>query len=107
MRTRRGNRGRNPRRSGVLVDLAHVALCAGIIVCAVFVFLSPSDNRRLFPVVFGLAAVMQFLYGIPRILQYRRSHGRERGQLFTGIAICVLGIILLALTAAGVVTSWS
>ena len=89
-----------------MLDAAHVILCIGIVVLAVVIFLNPTQFQYLFPVVFGLAAAMQFLHGIPKILAYRQSHGAEKGQLVAGVLLCVLGVILMTVAVVSGVTIW-
>lgn len=88
------------------MDLAHVILCVGIVVCAVMVFLNPLQYQRLFPIVFGLAALMQFLHGIPKLAAYRRSHGSDSMLLAAGLVLCVLGVVLAGVAVASSVTIW-
>lgn len=89
------------------MDFAHVILCLGVVVIAVIIFLNPPQFVRLFPLVFALAAGMQFLHGIPKILASRKRHRAEdRGQLAAGIAICILGVILAGLAIASAITTW-
>ena len=89
-----------------MLDAAHVILCIGIVVFAVIIFLNPVKFQHFFPIVFGLAAGMQFLHGVPKIMVYRQSHGGERGKLIAGILLCVLGGILLAVAVVSGMTIW-
>ena len=52
-----GQRGRNERRAGVFLDMAHLILGIAIVIFAVLSFISPEGNRMLFPLVFLLAAL--------------------------------------------------
>ena len=106
MRNNTRRKRRNPHMSALLLDAAHVILCLGIVVLAVVIFLNPTKFQNLFPAVFGLAAAMQFLHGIPKILVYRQSHGAEKGHLLAGILLCVLGIILMGVAVVSGVTIW-
>ncbi len=92
--------------TAVAMDAAHVILCIGIVALAVVIFLNPEQFQYLFPLVFGLAAVMQFLHGVPKILAYRQSHGTETGRLVAGILLCGLGAILIAVAVVSGVTIW-
>ena len=97
---------RNPHMAAVMLDTAHVILCLGIVVFAVIIFLNPSQFQHFFPAVFGLAAMMQFLHGIPKILAYRRSHGMDKGSLAGGIVLCLLGLVLAVVAIISGVTIW-
>lgn len=99
-------KSRNPHMVGVMRDLAHVVLCVGIVAFAVLIFLNPAYYQRLFPLVFVLASMMQFLHGIPKISAYRRSHGSNGMLLAAGAGICVLGVVLAILAFISAVTIW-
>lgn len=92
--------------SGFLLDLAHVVLCIGVVVFAVMIFLNPVQFERFFPLVFGMASLMQFLHGVPKILAYRRSHGSDSVSPAAGITICVLGVVLAGVAIISAVTVW-
>lgn len=92
--------------AGLMKDLAHVVLCVGIVAFAVLIFLNPSQYQRLFPLVFFLASLMQFLHGTPKITAYRRSHGSNGMLLAAGVGICVLGVLLAGLAFVSAVTIW-
>ncbi len=106
MRNNTRRRRRNPHMTAVAMDAAHVILCIGIVVLAVIIFLNPAQFQYLFPIVFCLAAVMQFLHGVPKILAYRQSHGADKGRLVAGILLCGLGAILIAIAVISGVTIW-
>lgn len=104
MRTKR--KSRNPHMAGLLLDLTHVVLCVGVVVFAVLIFLNPDQHRRFFPIVFILAALMQFLHGVPKVTAYHRSHNMDKSLLAAGIGICILGVILALLAAGSAITIW-
>lgn len=92
--------------SAVMMDTAHVILCIGIVVLAVIIFMNPEQFQYLFPIVFGLAAAMQFLHGVPKLLAYRQSHGLDKGGLVAGLVLCLLGAILIGISVVSGVTIW-
>ena len=92
--------------TAMMMDATHVILCLVIVVLAVIIFLNPTPFQPLFPLVFGLAAVMQLLHGVPKILLYRQRHGAEKGHLVAGILLCILGVILIAVAVISGVTIW-
>ena len=106
MRNNTKRKRRNPHMATMMMDAAHVILCIGIVAFAVIIFLNPVQFQHFFPVVFGLAALMQFLHGVPKILAYRRSHGEEKGRLIAGILLCVLGLLLGVVAVVSAVTTW-
>ena len=53
-----GQRGRNERRAGVFLDMAHLILGIAIVIFAVLSFISPEGNRMLVsPGIFAGGAV--------------------------------------------------
>lgn len=52
-----GQRGRNERRAGVFLDVAHLILGIAIVIFAVLSIINPEGNEMLFPLVFLLAAL--------------------------------------------------
>jgi hypothetical protein len=98
---------RNPHKAGAMMDFAHVVLCLGVVATAVIIFLNPAQFARLFPLVFALAAGMQFLHGIPKIMVYVRRHrAADRGTCAAGAVLSVLGVILLGLAVVSAITTW-
>ena len=53
-----GQRGRNERRAGVFLDVAHLILGIAIVIFAVLSIINPEGNKMLFPLVFLLAALL-------------------------------------------------
>lgn len=106
MRNKTKRKRRNPHVAALMLDTAHVILCAGIVVFAVVIFLNPTEFQHFFPVVFGLAALMQFLHGVPKIMVYRRSHGGDKSSLVAGVLLCILGLLLGVVAVVSGVTIW-
>jgi len=67
-----GQRGRNERRAGVFLDVAHLILGIAIVIFAVLSFFDPEGNQMLFPLVFLLAALLN---GINGVLSLRPAAG--------------------------------
>ena len=59
-----GQRGRNERRAGVFLDVAHLILGIAIVIFAVLSFFDPEGNEMLFPLVFLLAALLNGINGV-------------------------------------------
>ena len=73
-----GQRGRNERRAGVFLDMAHLILGIAIVIFAVLSFISPEGNRMLFPLVFLLAALLNGIKGIFELKTCARDKKRFR-----------------------------
>lgn len=80
-----GQRGRNERRAGVFLDMAHLILGIAIVIFAVLSFISPEGNRMLFPLVFLLAALLNGIKGIfelKTVPEIRSGSGWESSSCF-------------------------
>ena len=53
-----GQRGRNERRAGVFLDVAHLILGIAIVIFAVLSIINPEGNEMLFPLVFFCNSVI-------------------------------------------------
>lgn len=87
-----GQRGRNERRAGVFLDMAHLILGIAIVIFAVLSFISPEGNRMLFPLVFLLAALLN---GIKGIFELKTCSKKQLGifQLLLGAGLGLLGVL--------------
>lgn len=56
------------------LDMLHIVVGILIVIFAVLAFLNPDENRILFPVIFLLAAVLNFANGYDR---YRPGKGKK------------------------------
>lgn len=91
-----GQRGRNERRAGVFLDMAHLILGIAIVIFAVLSFISPEGNRMLFPLVFLLAALLNGIKGIFELKTCARDKKRFRlgiFQLLLGVGLGLLGVL--------------
>ena len=95
-------KGRNPHRLQLMIDLAHIVIGCAAVAIAVFAFLDLDNRMRLFPFVFALASLLNFINGIPRL----GGNFRRNPQLKTGIFMIVVGTALLAFAAASAYTLW-
>ncbi len=80
---------RNPRNTAAMLDGLHIVIGILVVICAVLAFVSPSKNNFLFPVIFWLAAVLNFVNGWSR-LQSGGKHNRKK----------MAGVVLLWAVAA-------
>ena len=92
-------RTKNPHRTKATMDLIHIVICLAIVVLAVFAFAAPRENMHLFSAIFALAAVLNFLNGVPRL---KRGRG-TRGRVLSGIFLCVIGVLLLGMAVLSAV----
>ncbi len=95
-------KGRNPHKRQFLIDLTHIVIGCAAVGITVFAFWDLDNRMALFPFVFALAALLNFINGIPRL-----DGNRHRNpQLKAGIALIVSGVLLLAFAAVSAYTLW-
>ena len=82
------------------LDMLHIVV--GILIFAVLAFLNPDENRILFPVIFLLAAVLNFANGYDR---YRRGRGRKHLRT-GGMILMAVGAGLFLLCIVSTLTIW-
>ena len=97
-----GQRGRNERRAGVFLDMAHLILGIAIVIFAVLSFISPEGNRMLFPLVFLLAALLNGIKGIFEL----KTCARDKKRFWLGIFQLLLGAGLGLLGVLSAVSLW-
>ena len=97
------NKKRNSMRMiNMVVDFIHIGICIAIIVLAVIVSPSPMHNTQCYPIIFFLAAVLNFTSAYARMNRFRL--GRSRSA--SGIAALVLGGFFLILAIISGLSVW-
>ena len=84
------------------LDILHIVVGILIVIFAVLAFLNPDENRILFPVIFLLAAVLNFSNGYDR---YRRGRGRKHLRT-GGMILMAVGAGLFLLCIVSTLTIW-
>lgn len=87
-------------RAEVLVDILHLVSCAAVIVLAVLIFLYPDRREILYPIIFGMAALLNFT----NIYLNLRSRTAGRGSFAQVIGFLIAGLFFLALTILSAVS---
>lgn len=95
-------KGRNPHKKQLMIDLAHIVIGIAAVAIAAFSFLDLDNRMGLFPFVFALAALLNFINGIPRL----GGTFRRNPQLKAGIFLVIVGVALLIFAAASAYTLW-
>ena len=95
-----GQRGRNERRAGVFLDVAHLILGIAIVIFAVLSIINPEGNEMLFPLVFLLAALLNGINGVFELKtcgrdkkRFRKGGIRIRPSLFQMVLCAGLGLL--------------
>lgn len=97
------NRKKNSMRMiNMVVDFIHIGICIAIIALAIVVFLRPMQNTQCYPVIFFLAAVLNFTNAYARMNQFRPV----RNRFASGIAVLILGILFLILAVISGISIW-
>lgn len=82
------------RRRSYICEAIQLLLCAAVIVLTVLAFFRADRLSVLFPVVFGLAAVLSLFYAFEGVL-YNRDRVVRKGRL---IAFILIGLVLAFIT---------
>ena len=93
---------RSRKASYFALDMLHIVIGVLILFFAVLAFLNPEENRILFPVIFLLAAVLNFANGYDR---FHRNRGRNK-QRAAGTALMAAGCGLFFLCVLSALTIW-
>ena len=88
--------GFSPRKAGTFIDLVHIVLGSATIVLAVFAITNPEKNRVLFPVIFFMASIINFVSSWFNFKMFPRMKKKRVSAilyLFTGVLIFLLFVI--------------
>lgn len=84
------------------LDVLHIIVGILIVIFAVLAFLNPDENRILFPVIFLLAAVLNFANGYDRFCRGRGKKTLRTGGTF----LMAVGAGLFLLSIVSTLTIW-
>lgn len=90
----------NTHMVNMIIDFIHVGICLAVIVLAVLVFLGPTQHVQCYPVIFFLAAALNFTSGYARNQRVRVTKSKS----MAGIASVIIGILFLILAAVSALT---
>ncbi|MCQ2401032.1 MAG: hypothetical protein MJ059_03810 [Lachnospiraceae bacterium] len=88
--------GFSPRKAGTFIDLVHIILGTATIVLAVLAVVNPEKNRALFPVIFFMASVINFVSAWFNFKMFPRMKKKRVSAflyLFTGVLIFLLFVV--------------
>ena len=92
----------DPRTFTKISNIVYVVLCLGCAACFIVSFLGGEVNMLGFPVLFFLAAVMNFFTAWLRLKKDIRGHNQKAA----GLTALLSGLILLALSYIMVLNLW-
>lgn len=95
-------KARNPHSRQLWIDLVHIVIGCAATAITVFAFLDLDNRMGMFPFVFALAALLNFINGIPRL----GGNFHQNTQWKTGVMLMVVGVLLLAFAALSAYTLW-
>ena len=84
-----GKKRYSPRKLGTILDAAHIAIGICVVLMAIFALFDPERYMYLFPLIFLLASVLNFLTG----WFYIRMYPRVRKKKAAGSLYMVIGTI--------------
>lgn len=85
------NRTKNPYSKQIIANTIYVVIAILIVVCGVYALISGEAGRIFYPVVFLLAAALNFTDGIPRLFGDVRNKKRK----IAGAVLCIIGLVLV------------
>ncbi|MDO4487870.1 MAG: hypothetical protein Q4B67_02100 [Eubacteriales bacterium] len=92
----------SPRKIGLLIDSAHFVLGTAIIVMAVMAIFNPDSYKVLFPVIFMLAGIIDYVNAWFQITAYQRNRSKRIG----GFVYLIIGILLTGLAVISAISIW-
>lgn len=95
-------KARNPHSRQLWIDLVHIVIGCVATAITVFAFLDLDNRMGMFPFVFALAALLNFINGIPRL----GGNFHQNTQWKKGVMLMVAGVLLLAFAALSAYTLW-
>lgn len=93
---------RSGRASSFVLDILHIVVGILIVMLAVLAFLSPDENRILFPAIFLLASLLNLANGYDR---FHRNRGKKKERI-AGAALMTAGVALFLLCVISALTIW-
>lgn len=88
------------KRSNIEIEIIEIFLAIALAVLTVILLFRSSDLTILFPIAFGLGAILSVLYGLEGVL-YNKSRVIKPARL---IAFSILGALLLFFTVISAIT---
>lgn len=85
-----GKKRYSPRKLGTILDAAHIAIGICVVVMSIFAFFNPGRYMFLFPIIFFLAAVLNFLTG----WFYLRMYPRVRKKKAAGMMYMIIAVVI-------------
>ena len=99
-----GQRGRNERRAGVFLDMAHLILGIAIVIFAVLSFISPEGNEDAVPWFILLAGAVK--WDTKGMIYELKTCARDKKRFRLGIFQLLLGAGLGLLGVLSAVSLW-
>ncbi len=98
----KAKKNKNPYSKQIVANTIYVLIAILIVACGVYSLFIGEDGRRLYPIVFILAAVLNFTNGIPKLFGDVRNKKRK----ISGIVICLFGLVLIGIAAVMARVVW-
>ncbi len=88
-----GRNRHSPRKLGTILDVTHIMIGICVVLMAIFAFFDPERYMFLFPIIFFLAALLNFLTG----WFYIRMFPRIRKKKAAGVMYIVISVVIAVL----------
>lgn len=86
-----------------MLDGLHIVVGILVVICAVLTFLNPDKNDFLFPVIFWLAALLNFVNGWN---QFQSGGGHNKKKIAAGAALWTVAVFLTVIGVLSAVSVW-
>lgn len=94
----------NPNRLKTFTDIGYVVVALAVIILTVIAIIDPDQHVRLFTFVFILAAVLNFMSGIP-LLRSSSNNTKKRTKV-KGFFFCIAAMVLLLFAVVTILAFW-
>lgn len=80
-----------------ILDILHLVIGVFIVILSILAFISPEEHRLLFPGIFTLASIMNFM------LWYRKFKGAEIKERILSFIYFLIAVFLLFIAILGLI----
>lgn len=95
-------RHRPMRNNSFILDTIHIVIGILIVILGVISFLDPEGNLLFLPVIFLLAAVLDFINGFHKM----RSSNRDNKKKISAVILLLVGVFLVLLAVVSAISIW-
>lgn len=86
----------SPRKTGMMVDIAHILIGIAVLTMAVFAVFRPQKYRVLFPVIFLLTALLDLISAWYRFKTIQRQKSKVSAFIYLFLGFVFLGLFIIS-----------